>query len=341
MAQLEIKKPIPLLDSAGHPINCGWARLPLFQYDPGGIRVSRRRVAESDRYILLSPTHIAVLEIFDSGYLGALDFSVVSLKDKQRFTQAVIVPFPLGVFEMPANSETGSLKTQHKRAILDFVTLGKGVRLIKADAPQLGHRRRLRGKVVLFESPGTQSLLTHMLWREEKNAFRCSRRSWYRAEGVIQCGITEIVFTQGNAWGIFDWNRGVRPSSDMRYWAAGCGLYKGKQIGLTVGYDSADSSTGTENGFFLEGKLHKLDQVTFHISPTNWLHPWHFTSNDSRLDMVFTPFQERVEHNRLFFHTLKYRQVYGFFSGRVILDNGSELQFQNLTGFAERRKTRF
>jgi hypothetical protein len=342
MAQLEIKGPVSILDESGRPINCGWARSPFFQYDPSQLRVSRRRVDESDRYIIFSSTHLVIFEILDSGYLGYMGISVVSIKDKQRSTQVFIIPFPLGVFEMPPNSEQGSIKIEQKKSILDFVTMEKGVRIIKVDIPKFGHQRSLRGKLVLFEPPGAQSLVTYMPWRREKNAFRYSRRSpWYIVEGVIQFGTAEVVFTRGNAWGIFDWNRGIRPSSDIRYWAVACGLSDGRQIGFSVGYGSADSSMGTENAFFLDGKLHKLDQVTFHISPANWLLPWHFTSNDNRLDMLFIPSQERVERNRMFFHALKSRQVCGFFSGTVVLDDGSNFKFQNITGFAERRKTRF
>jgi hypothetical protein len=91
----------------------------------------------------------------------------------------------------------------------------------------------------------------------------------------------------------------------------------------------------------VDGKLHKLDQVTFHIPPSDWLEPWHFTSNDDRLEMRFRPHQERSDRSTMFFHSLRRRQVYGYFSGKVVLDDGSTLEFTDITGFAERRKTRF
>jgi hypothetical protein len=68
--------------------------------------------------------------------------------------------------------------------------------------------------------------------------------------------------------------------------------------------------------------------------------PWRFTSNDNRLEMVFTPHQERMENHRTIFYSLKRRQVCGFFSGKVVLDDGSEFEFENITGFTERRRIR-
>jgi hypothetical protein len=218
-----------------------------------------------------------------------------------------------------------------------------GVRLIKTEIPKWGHRNRsLRGALVLSEPANPQSIVTNQPWRNENNSFRYARCSpWYTVEGVIQLGSSEIVFTKGNAWGIFDWNRGVRPKADIRYWAAACGIIDGRQLSFSVGYSWADFSQGTENGFFVDGKLHKLDQVTFHIPPSDWLSPWRFTSNDNRLEMTFTPHQQRIERRNLLFYNSNRRQVCGFFSGRVQLDDGAVVEFQNLTGFAERSKMRF
>jgi hypothetical protein len=102
-----------------------------------------------------------------------------------------------------------------------------------------------------------------------------------------------------------------------------------------------DSSAGTENAFFVDGKIHKLDQVTFHIPPSDWLSPWRFTSNDNRLEMVFTPQQSRNDLRQAFFYSLSRRQVCGTSSGKAVLDDGGVMDFHGITGFAERCKTRF
>ncbi len=57
--------------------------------------------------------------------------------------------------------------------------------------------------------------------------------------------------------------------------------------------------------------------------------------------MTFTPHQERIERQSFLFYKAARRQVYGFFSGKALLDDGSEIEFFNLTGFAEHSKTRF
>jgi len=344
MTQYEICNPLPLLDDIGKPHNFGWSRQDNILYNPIMVYGPRYNMTESDRYIVHSPTHMAVFEIRDDGWLGYMGTSIISLRDKKRSTQTFETFFPLGVYNLPSNTNAGSVRWRRNKTHLDFISMGGGTRIIKADIPEHGHNRSMRCALVLSrpETPFAESLVTSQPWRNDKYAFRYTCCSpWFYVEGVVQFGSAEIVFTRGNAWGILDWNRSVRPKADIRYWAAASGQSEGRQLSFCVGYSWADFSLGTENGFFIDGKLHKLDQVTFHIPLSNWLSPWRFTSNDNRLEMTFAPHQERLDRRRLLFYNSTRRQVFGFFSGKVQLDDGSVIEFQNLTGFAERVKMRF
>ncbi|MDR1837767.1 MAG: DUF2804 domain-containing protein [Treponema sp.] len=342
MSQFEINHPLSVLGDDGMPLNFGWSRQPDFFYDPMLVAAPRHRITESDRYIVHSPTHLVVFEIRDDAWLGCMGISVISLRDKKRSTQTFQTFVPMGSYELPTNSVNGAAHWRRKKTHLDFICMDGGARIIKADIPKFGRHRRLRCALVLSEPASAQSLVINQPYRSEKSAFRYVRCSpWYSVEGVIQFGSSDIIFTKGNAWGIFDWNRVARPKADIRCWAAACGMSGGRQLSFCAGYSWADFSQGTENGFFVDGKLHKLDQVTFHIPMSNWLSPWRFSSNDNRLEMTFHPHQERLERRRLFFHNSTRRQVCGFFSGKVQLDDGSEIEFQNLTGFAERSKMKY
>jgi hypothetical protein len=337
----QINSPVSILDDTGNPAHFGWARDPHFRYDPDAVAVSRWRICEADRYVIFSPTHMVVFEILDNGFLGYSNVCMVSLRDKQRYMFTSKIFFPLGSIEMPSSIKTGSIRLHKKDVLLDFISMKSGARILKADIPQFDRNRALRGEMVLLPPRSAEPLATVMPWRRDQAAFRYALYSpWFSTEGMLQFGTAETVFTKGNAWGIFDWTRGVRPKIDTRYWAAACGMANGRQISLNVGYDSADSKYGTGNALFVDGKLHKLNHVTFHISPSNWLEPWRFTSNDNRITMMFTPDIEWEDSNRMFFYTIKRRQLYGSFCGRAKLDDGSVVDF-NIAGFAERRKMRF
>ncbi|MDR1466599.1 MAG: DUF2804 domain-containing protein [Treponema sp.] len=336
----KIEEPFSISSVSGKPVRFGWACAPLFVYNKDVLLVPRRRISEANRYIIYSPTHFFVFEVVDNGYLGYVSIYMISLRDRKKFSNTFPSLFSLGSFEMPDSIEEGSIRLHKKQFIVDFIVMNSGARIIKIDVPHFDRHRTLRGEVVLIPPLHADSIATVMPWRRG-NAFRYSFCApHFSVEGVMQIGATEITFTKGNAWGVFDCVRAIRPNSDIRYWATACGTTGGKQAGFSIGYDLADSSQGTENAFFLDGKLHKLDQVTFHISPTNWLQPWHFTSNNNRMEMVFIPEIEWEESNRILFYYTMRRYFYGLFMGKVVLDNGEPFEFK-ITGFAERIKTRF
>jgi len=344
VAQNEIRSALSVVDDSGRPGNFGWSRRPAFFYDPALVWAPRRRIFEADRYLAFSPTHTVAFELRDDGWLGYMGVTVASRREKKRSTSAIQSLLPLGSFGLPPSSQSGQARYRRRGAALDFVPMEGGARIIRADIPRTGDSRGIRGELVLTEPEGgaSESIVCNLPWRSDGSAFRCSRRSpWYTAEGVVQFGTTEIVFAKGNSWGVFDWGRGVRPRADTRYWACACGLGAGgRLVGFSVGHGCEDASCGTENAFFADGRLHKLDQITFHIPPADWLSPWSFTSNDNRLEMTFSPRQQRSDGGRALFHSFARRQFFGSFSGRAVLDDGCEVSFSNVTGFAERVKTR-
>ncbi|MDR1908613.1 MAG: DUF2804 domain-containing protein [Spirochaetaceae bacterium] len=340
LGQAEIGSPRDALDELGRPVNFGWARRPLWNYDPLLLRSPARRVSASDRYLIQMPGCIMTLQVSDSGITGYVGITIISLKDKTRSSQTYTIPFPLGAMELPGSSETGRVRIQTKHYLLDFSAMEGGARIIRADFPKFGRHRFLRGELVLNPPPEAESLVTHMPWRRGKNAFALLRRSpCYAVEGIMQFGGQELLFPQGKSWGLYEWRREVRPPSDLHFWAGASGASGGVNMGFTVGYGNADAGAGTENAVFVEGKIHKLDQVTFHISTDGWAKPWRFTSNDGRLEMTFSPCQERIERKTMFFHSIYRRQLFGSFAGRVILDDGKALEFSDLFGMTERSKS--
>ena len=341
MQETEVKKTVSVLDDNGTPINFGWAKSPFFEFDSSLLRSRPFNISYSDRYILVSRNNIVVLELMDDGYLGEMKAELLFLNNNKHITFSNKVPFSLGSFELPNENDSRSIKIQHKKNMFNFAAREGGIRIIKLDISNMARNLPgIRGQIVLSPPDEAESLFTHMPWKGRRKSFIYSRCSpWFSAEGVIQYGTKEIVFSSGEGWGILDWNRGVRPRNDLRFWASGSGKYNNRQTSFCVGFNSADSSYGTENAFFIDGKMHKLNQVSFHI-PSERNAQWRFTSNDMRLEMFFNPLQELDENHRLLFYSLKRRQFFGYFSGRIILEDDEEFHFDKILGMTERKKNR-
>ena len=115
----------------------------------------------------------------------------------------------------------------------------------------------------------------------------------------------------------------------------------GSKLGFNFGYGFGDTSAATENMIFYNGKAHKIDRVDFNIpgdleGNPQYMENWHFTSNDDRVDLYFTPIYDR--HTGTDFKIIKMlpHQVFGLFSGTLVLDDGTKIIITDELGFAEK-----
>ena len=96
---------------------------------------------------------------------------------------------------------------------------------------------------------------------------------------------------------------------------------------------------------FFDGKAHKLSEVTFNIpvkeGKDDFLSPWTFTSDDGRFELNFEPILDRASWTKVLVLESDQHQVFGHFSGKVILDDGDVLKVEHLIGFAEKVMNRW
>ena len=64
--------------------------------------------------------------------------------------------------------------------------------------------------------------------------------------------------------------------------------------------------------------------------------PWTFTSDDNRFYMEFTPVLDRSAYTSVGIIKSDQHQVFGRFTGRITLDDGTVLPVKDFFGFAEK-----
>ena len=165
-------------------------------------------------------------------------------------------------------------------------------------------------------------------------------------------------FDPATDFGTLDWGRGIWTYDNTWYWGSGNGYVNGKPFGFNIGYGFGNTTAASENALFYDGKIHKLDDVTFHIPEGDYLKPWKFTSSDGRFEMDFQPIIDRSSYSNLpFGESLDLpgigkvptaailgggdhvesdqHQVFGRMTGTAILDDGTKLEIKDLLCFAE------
>jgi hypothetical protein len=332
--QHEITAPGPLLNDEGHLHQKGWARNALLEYDRKRIRAGSLRIKEWDYYCILRPEFGIALTIADNSYMGLYAINFFDFKSNTELTGMVIEPFTMGKLNMPSSSAKGD-NHLHRSGIHMHFLHTDGKRTLYFNFPKFNKGEGIEGEIIL-EELNKESMTIATPFKEDLRYFYYNQKiNCLAASGRFSKGGNEYHFDPSDSFGVLDWGRGVWSYSNQWYWGSASGLVDGVPFGFNIGYGFGDTSAATENVLLYHGKAHKLDQVIFQIDKKDYLQPWKFSSNDKRFELDFRPAIDRYSNTNLLLLKSKQHQVFGYFSGTVILDDGTPLVIKDLLGFAE------
>jgi len=324
--------PDDLLNAQGSLKSPGWARRPLWRYHREAVRASRLRLKEWDYYFVSDGHHGLAATVADNGYLGFVSTTWFDFDAPREVSLSVMLPFPLGRLGLPSSSLAGDVRFEHRDLSIS-VHREPGLRALSVRAPAL-QGRPLQADLVLTPNESDESMTIATPFPRAPRAFYYNQKiNNQPATGTVVWG--EETHRYDDAWGVLDWGRGVWTYDNTWYWGSASGRVDGSPFGFNIGYGFGDTSAATENVLFWKGRVHKLDAVQFHI-PDDYLKPWTFSSNNGRFELTFRPVLDRASCTDLLVLKSDQHQVFGHFSGRVILDDGATLTLSEFFGFAEK-----
>ncbi len=341
--QHEILKRAPLLNRAGDLREPGWARSLLPVYRRADIQVSPLRIKEWD-YYLITDGHIGLaLTIADNGYMGLDSISFLNFDEGWEQTTSPMRLLPLGRTNLPESSREGASEIARGRYALAFYH-EDGARVLSFQMNRFRGEDAICGLLRLTDEP-EQSMVIATPFEKKAHFYFNQKINCLRAEGWVELGAKRYELTKDRFFAVLDWGRGVWTYHNTWYWGSASGLLDGVPFGFNLGYGFGDTSQASENAVFYDGRLHKLSQVTFGIPMKNgredYLSPWRFTSDDNRFYMDFVPVLDRAACTSALIVKSDQHQVFGRFTGRVTLDDGSVLPVRDFFGFAEKVENRW
>lgn len=331
-----------LLDRAGGLAEPGWATSEVRRYDRSAVRAGKWRIKEWDYYCILTDRHALALTVADNGYLGFLGLSWMDLEAGTATNHGAVRPFPMGRMALPPSADGGRIDQRFGGVHIAF-EVRTGERRLIFDAPQFDGGRGLAGAITLTQ-PADERMVIATPFADAPRAFYYNQKiNCMPAQGQAVLGGEAIVFSPDSAFAGLDWGRGVWTYDNTWYWASASGLHQGRRVGLNLGCGFGDTSAASENMLFVDGKAHKLGEVRFGLPDEGPLDgaPWHFIDDEGRLDLVFDPIVDRHDRVDLKLFSTSQHQVFGRYSGRMVLDDGSTLELTGLTGFAEKVRNRW
>ena len=334
-----------LLDKNGRLNQIGWSRHQNLDSNLEKVNfyalkfLQRFRVKAWDYYAIFTPSRFFSATIADLGYAGNIFVYTIDFTSGVIHEEGLVIPLGKGII-LPRNSHTGDAHFANDKVTLDF-KLGEGTRDLHVSWPEFDDGRGIEAEISLAEHSGHESM-NIVIPIGEKRFYYNHKINCLPASGKLRYGEIEETLTPDTCLGQLDWGRGVWEYSSFWKWASASGfLPDGRTIGLNMGGGFGDTSQASENCFFVDGILHKLDQVSFDYDPTDHMKPWHFRDNEGRLDLELVPFTERVATTRLVVIDSEVHQMFGRYSGFVVTDGGEKIEVNGLIGFAEDHHARW
>ena len=335
--QHEITKVIPLLDESGALTEPGYAKKLLPVYRRKDIKVSPMRIKEWDYYLVSNGRFALALTVADNGYMGMDSISLIDLENGWEKTTSPMSIMPMGKIGMPESSVAGDVHHAGKNHSITYKNHGDGRRTLIAQMKNFGPAGSLYARVELLDEP-EESMVICTPFDKAGHFYYNQKINCMRAKGEIVYDNKTYVFDPEDSFAVLDWGRGVWTYHNTWYWGSASYHVNGVPFGWNIGYGFGDCSAASENMLFYNGKAHKLSQVKFNIpgDEKDFLSPWTFTSDDGRFEMDFVPQLDRASCTDVKLIKSDQHQVFGLFTGKAVLDDGTVIEVKDFPGFAEK-----
>ncbi|MGZ4682472.1 MAG: DUF2804 domain-containing protein [Acidimicrobiales bacterium] len=339
--ELELTEPVDLCTPDGTALNPaarGWSRRPLHRANLHGCWGRNKRW---DYWAVLAGDLVVSCVYSDIDHIGLADVYWADLVSGQSGGHGIIVE--AGVMSLPEQPATEPLTVDRDGLVLELDDDADGTTHLRAAWTEPDGRPG-RFDIAVALPDGHESLNVVIPWSDD--TFNFTSKHWARpATGELVVGDRRWEIGGGpapDAWGVLDVGRGRWPHEIAWNWGGGAGRCDGHVIGLQVGGKWTEDTGHTENGLIVDGRLTKLGrELTWDYDWDHPMQPWRVEDPGGQLHAELTPRFDKHTHvgdDELGSET---HQVFGAWSGRLTTDDGRELEFEGLQGFAEEARQRW
>lgn len=267
----------------------------------------------------------------DLDYLSLASVQIIDFQTGSRLEEEVILPFSLGM----AMGERVADDLHFDRLGLAFRIEQQGTwQHILVRAKKLGGSP-LRADLKVHHPSKLESLNVVIPWSDKQFQFT-SKQNSMPVVGTISHGVKTWALGEPNDFAWLDFGRGIWPYQSHWNWGTGVGRSEGKVLGLQFGSKWTDGTGATENGFLLDGRLHKISQrVDFQYDTEDFEKPWRLISEDGKtVNLTLEPCHLTSKAMDLKLMASKLNVCHGHFSGTVQIE-GKTWPVKRFFGWAE------
>lgn len=328
----------PLLSPDGSLIEAGWATRLLLEYQRENVHAHKYRIKEWDYFEILNPDYGIVLLIYDVGYLANAIVKWMDFRTHQFEECVESVWGSGGSLHLPPTADQGDISFSRNDTIwVSQWDHPNHQRKFHFQFPKFRGGQGIHGDITLIQVPNLDTMVNVIPFRNKKQFVYVQKINCMIPDGKVNVAGETYSFSESNhSYGCLDWSRAVFPYHCEWRWCTASGKVGGIPFGFNIDYGFGIESS--KNMVFHNSRGHHMDEVTYSWDLTDVTKDWVFSSNDNRVNLRLKVMHvERGGMNYILLKT-KLLKVYGFFTGEVVLDNGTKVQIcpeDRLFGSAE------
>ena len=337
--QVRITEKTPLLDENGKLVKAGYCFKNMYEYDRKAIKASPFRIKEWDFYQFSNERYCVQVTMADISIGASASVGVFDMQTGQRYDASSLKLFSFGSLEVSPDAMTPNTISCRKKNFDLVIDVTEKQRTITFEGKAKGKKMSMSVSMDMF--PDHEALIMALPFDRgnDKQFYFNQKVNCMPVTGSIKIGDEVIEFDPADTFCVLDWGRGVWPYHENWYWGNGSTrLDDGSIFGFEIGWGFGDMSAATENTLFYNGKAHKIGEIYLtedKFETENWMTDWVFTSSDGRFEMTMTPFYDNITKARVLFVGNICHQVFGYWNGKVTLDDGTVLEIHDMPAFCE------
>ena len=331
--QNEITSYQPLFNDEGILANPGWARKMYFDFDVTKMAAPYKKLRAWDYYFIGGDELGVAITTSFRGNCSRAIVQLMKFKEGLCLSKMVLTDEDI---HQPKDDEGAVYMRTDETEVIYIRKPGKHI--MKLWLKDFHQGQDLSWNLVLTYPEDTDRMVIATPFTEGKELFFFNEKlNCMKVSGTVHLGDTVYTMSPDKDYAVLDFGRGVWPDWNRWYWGSASGEWNGHLLGWNIGYGFGDLSNATENMIFFDGVAHKFDEIFFDIPVLGFTNgDWHIYSNDGRFDMMFTPLYDRQTISDLMSPPCALQhQVFGYYTGKCYLDDGTEIEVKDYFGFAE------
>lgn len=318
-----------LANGTFNPDARGWSRQPVQISNLTGAW-PRKKVW--NYWCVVTPEMLFSVTLSNIDYMGLAFAYFLDFKTLEFVEQTVMMPFGKDC-NLPETVQ-GKISFQHKDLNMTIDDQGEEITL-SVESPRFSNHTLL-ATLKIKRPLDLESMNVTLPWNDRQYHFT-SKQNCLPASGTVKLDGRTYELEANRDYACLDFGRGIWKYKSFWNWSSFSTHVGSDQIGVNLGAGWTDGSGATENSLLINGRLEKLSEdILFDYDPKDFMKPWHLHSGCSnQVDLIFTPFYERIAKTDLIILRSEVHQMIGKFTGKITSRNGQQYQISDAIGWAE------